>query len=270
MEGIHITLKAEEVVQVFGVPITNTMLMSWFVAVALIVVGMYVGRHLTKIPRKLQTTVETCFGYGLDYMEQVLESRRLALHFFPLVATVFMCLLLGTWLGMLPGVGSVYVNVSTVMAESVVPVITPASDDSSAVVAHTTPRVTLLQPTMVDPHIFFAIGLVSLVFTLASGIFFAGFCKFFARFLYLRCWAGYVHDLLTCVKEVGRVCVHLYRWCGTLPRSTQVVLVVVLVAPPLLHAQALLLLALAGLLQANLFALLTLFFIKSTVREVPQ
>jgi len=88
-EGIHIALKAEHIAQVWGIPITNTMLMSWLVMVVLVIIAYFVGKNIQKIPSKAQTFFETLFSFLLDYFEEVLESRELAKRFFPLITTFF-------------------------------------------------------------------------------------------------------------------------------------------------------------------------------------
>ena len=48
-EGIHIALKAEQVASLWGLPITNTLLMSWLVMLVLCIGGYFIGKNLQKI-----------------------------------------------------------------------------------------------------------------------------------------------------------------------------------------------------------------------------
>ena len=54
MEGVHISLSAERLGELFGVPITNTLLMSLVVSGLLIALALVVGRSLKFVPGRLQ------------------------------------------------------------------------------------------------------------------------------------------------------------------------------------------------------------------------
>jgi len=101
--GLHIALKAETIFTIGGFPVTNTLLMTWVVMLVLGIIAILVGMSIKKIPSKVQTFFELLFGGILDYMETVLENRSLAIKFFPLIATLFLFILFGNWLGLVPG-----------------------------------------------------------------------------------------------------------------------------------------------------------------------
>jgi len=94
MDEIHIALAAERLTEWFGIPITNTLITSWVVIVMLGAIAFIVGRKAHLIPGKIQTIFETLFGFVIDYMEETLESKRLAQKFFPLIMTLFLFILL--------------------------------------------------------------------------------------------------------------------------------------------------------------------------------
>ena len=88
--GLHIKLAAERLGSVWGIPITNTLLTEWVVIALLIVAGYFIGRRLSLIPNKIQNAFEMLFEFVLQYMEETLGSRKLALRFFPLIVTLFL------------------------------------------------------------------------------------------------------------------------------------------------------------------------------------
>src|SRR5271155_5652923 len=67
--GLHISLAAERLFTLFGVPITNTLLAQWMVIAVLIVVALVVGRNPSLIPGKVQNFFELIFEFILNYME---------------------------------------------------------------------------------------------------------------------------------------------------------------------------------------------------------
>ena len=84
-EGISVVLKAEQLGSVFGFPITNSLLMAWFVMVVLILCTYFFKKTLSLIPGKLQAGVEWVFEGVLAYIADILGSEALALKFFPTV-----------------------------------------------------------------------------------------------------------------------------------------------------------------------------------------
>ena len=107
MDSIHISLQAEQLGQILGLPITNSLVLAFVTAFLLIGGGFLVIASLKLIPGKIQNGGEILIEGILDFMTQVLNDRPLALKFFPLVATVFLFILVSNWVGILPGTGSV-------------------------------------------------------------------------------------------------------------------------------------------------------------------
>jgi hypothetical protein len=77
--GIHVALSAEQIGTIFGIPLTNTLLMSWIVMVLLFIFAIVVRSKLSLIPGKFQTFVELLFGYVYDFIETTLEDSTWAL-----------------------------------------------------------------------------------------------------------------------------------------------------------------------------------------------
>ena len=100
-------LAPEILTEVAGIPITNTLLTSWVVMFILVAIAIVVGRNLKLIPGKLQTLIEEMFGGIIDYMEDTLESRSLAVKFFPLIMTLFLFIFASNVLEFTPGIGSI-------------------------------------------------------------------------------------------------------------------------------------------------------------------
>src|ERR1043165_453109 len=91
--GLHISLAAERLGTFFGLPITNTILTTWVVMLILILSAILLKNKLTLIPGRMQTAIESAFGYVYSYVESTLESEKLAKRYFPLIATIFLFIL---------------------------------------------------------------------------------------------------------------------------------------------------------------------------------
>jgi F-type H+-transporting ATPase subunit a len=98
--------KALEIAAPFGFPITNSMIVTWIVAGALILFAQLATRRLTDVPGGAQNFLEWLLEgiYGL--LESVI-GRHLVERTFWFFATVFLFILAANWFGLLPGVGTI-------------------------------------------------------------------------------------------------------------------------------------------------------------------
>lgn len=89
----------------FGLPITNSMVMSWVISAVIIIgVRLMVGKPQL-IPSAGQAFVENLLGGIRDIMEPIV-GRALIAKVFPLLIGLFTFILIQNWSGMLPGVGA--------------------------------------------------------------------------------------------------------------------------------------------------------------------
>lgn len=97
---------ADELLNVFGLPITNSMLTSWVVSILLIIgIRMLVGRP-KMVPNRGQAVVESMLTFVRDTTLPIVGKKafRLAL---PVILGLFFYILIQNWSGLIPGVGSV-------------------------------------------------------------------------------------------------------------------------------------------------------------------
>ncbi len=266
-EGIHIAFKAEELWRIAGIPVTNTMLMSWFVMIVLIVLAFRVGRSLVKIPGKLQTFFETLFSFLLDYIEDVLGSRALALRYLPLLATLFMFILLGNWFGLLPGIGSIYLDTNAVHAESMVHDAPDHSDPHGEEVAHGSSLVALFHPVSVDLNVTLALAIIAFLAIEISGVLMIGLFKYLGKFFNFHSPIGFFMGIIELISELARLISFSFRLFGNMFAGKTLILVAMFFLPYLMPVPLMLYEVLVGFIQAAIFAMLTLFFIKMAVSE---
>ena len=98
--------KAVEIGRVFGLPITNSMFVSWIVALGLIVFARVATRRMNQVPGGAQNFLEWLVESLYRFLEGLL-GERLTGRTFWYFATVFIFILSANWLGLVPGVGSV-------------------------------------------------------------------------------------------------------------------------------------------------------------------
>ena len=97
----HIVIPGDPLWEVGPLTITSTLMASWFTMLVLIVLALVLTRGLTMIPSGKQNFVEASVGFLLDQMEEI-AGREHGRRFFMVIATFFLFILMGNWLGLLP------------------------------------------------------------------------------------------------------------------------------------------------------------------------
>ena len=98
--------KATEIARPLGFPITNSMLVSWIVAVGLIVFAQVATRHMKPVPQGAQNFWEWLVEGLYTFLEGIIGSHLVERTFW-FFATVFIFILSANWLGLIPGVGTI-------------------------------------------------------------------------------------------------------------------------------------------------------------------
>ena len=98
--------KAVEIARPFGFPITNSMVVSWIVAVGLIVFAQRSTRRMSQVPGGAQNLFEWLIE-GLYGLLESIIGRHLVERTFWFFATIFIFILASNWVGLIPGVGTI-------------------------------------------------------------------------------------------------------------------------------------------------------------------
>lgn len=108
---MHISIGAENLFNIGGFWITNTMLTSWVVVIFLVIVSIVIGRGMRKNPNgRLSLAVEGILSGFIDFMSSFAGDKKTARKFMPIVATLFFYVLTSNWAGTLPGVETIGIN----------------------------------------------------------------------------------------------------------------------------------------------------------------
>jgi len=97
---------AIEITRFLGLPITNSMLVTWIVAVGLIGSAQLATRKMELVPTGLQNFWEWIVERLHGFLEQII-GQRLVEKTFWLFATIFIFILAANWAGLVPGVGTI-------------------------------------------------------------------------------------------------------------------------------------------------------------------
>lgn len=263
----EIALPAEPIFAIGGFAITNTLLATWLSMLVLVVGSLLVTRKLKMIPTGVQNLVEWGLEVLLNLVESVGGSR--GRQFFPLVATIFIFLLVSNWMGILPGFASVGL-------------IHEAHDGGHEIhqVSILGFHINLLQAETVGEHetgwtvfSFFrsaatdlntclALALISVVMTQVVG-FRAQGLRYFSKFVNFRGPMGPIDmivGLLETVSELAKIVSFSFRLFGNIFAGEVLLAVMAFIIPYLISVPFMGLEIFVGFMQAFVFAFLTLIF----------
>lgn len=250
-EGLSIHLSPDAVTTVFGIPLTNTLLTVWLTMTTLIVTAFLVRRKIQLVPGKLQNLSEMLVMGVFDYMADVLESKSLARRFFPLVMTIFIFILAMNWMGLMPFVDAVGIHREVESHGEVVSKMVP-----------------FFHPPATDLNITIAFALVAFVAIELAGVTLLGFFKYAGKFINFRSPLQFVIGIIELLSEMARLISFSFRLFGNIFAGKTLLLVVMFLTTPYILPVPLLAYELfVGFIQAFIFAILTLFFIKLAIEE---
>ncbi len=101
-----LTQAAPEIARFFGVPITNSMVVTWITALSLIVLANIATRDMKAVPGGTQNFCEWLIEGLYSFLEGVI-GRHLIERTFWFFASIFIFILAANWAGLIPGVGTV-------------------------------------------------------------------------------------------------------------------------------------------------------------------
>jgi len=101
-----LSAKAVEIARLFNFRITNSMVVSWIVALGLIVFAQVATRDMKQVPGGAQNFLEWLVEGLYKFMVGII-GPHLTERTFWYFATIFIFILSSNWIGLIPGVGSI-------------------------------------------------------------------------------------------------------------------------------------------------------------------
>ena len=224
-------------------PVTNTLITTWLVIGLLIILGIVVRKKIALVPGKLQNALEMLIEYFFGLVEETLDSRRLAKRYFPLIATIFIFILAGNLFDFLPLFGTIGIY-------------------------HNEEFIPLLHPVNADLNSTLALAIISFFVIELSGIFTLGFLKYGSKFVNFKGGAmGFMIGLIEIIGNLARLISLSFRLFGAIFAGEVLLLVIGAFVPLFLPVPLMAFEIFIGILQAGIFAVLTLAFIKLAIAE---
>lgn len=227
---------AEPIIHIGSFPVTNTLLNTVFVDALLVGGALYISKTISKIPHVFQNVVEIIIETFYNLTESVSPKRVNAI--FPYLMTFFLFILISNWSGLLPGAGSIGFFEEKSGEKHFVPLIRSATTDIN---------VTL------------ALALVSVIATHIMSITYTGFKDYITRFISLNPILLAI-GALELVSEVTKIISLSFRLFGNVYAGEVVLTTVSGIFAFLFPLPFMLLEVVVGIVQALVFAMLTMAF----------
>jgi len=242
---VTISLVPETIMTIGGFPITNSFLMTIIVSSVIIIGSLIFYKKKDAVPRGFQNFAESILEALLDLVDGVTGNRVQTRKFFPIVATIFIFVILSNWIGLLPGMGTIGFNQVHHGEEVFVSLIRSPSAD-----LNTTAALAIIAVIAAQVMGITAIGIKK----------YAG--KFFVSPFKKPYFIGMFVGVLEIISEFAKIISFSFRLFGNVFAGEVLLLVMLALIPLFVPLPFLFLEVFVGFIQALVFAMLTLVFFK--------
>lgn len=243
---MEISLAAEKIGSILGLPITNSMLMTYLAGIVLLIIAYFSTRKLALIPKGFQNFMETIIEFLFNTANDVIGDREQTKKYFPLLATIFLFILFNNWLGLLPGIGTIGFHELHQGKEVFVP---------------------LLRSGNADLNMTFALAIVAVFAVQIFGIVAIGFAKNTKKYLNFKGPIDFFVGILELISEISRMISFAFRLFGNIFAGEVLLTVIALIVPYIAPLPFFGLELFVGAIQALVFTMLTLVFIKMAITD---
>jgi F-type H+-transporting ATPase subunit a len=225
----EISLKAEHLFNVLGIPMTNGLLLTLVVSAVLIIFSLIFRSQIKMIPGKLQSVVEMGMEALLNLMNSTLGSMEAAEKYFPLIATIFLFIWLSNFLGIFPGVGSLRFG-----------------------------ETPLFRSPAADLNFTLAFAVISVIVTNIIGMASVGVFKHLSKYINFKGPIDFFIGILEMVSEFAKIISLSFRLFGNVFAGEVLMIIISYLAAYIIPLPFLFLEIFVGLIQAFIFATITL------------
>ena len=228
-----ISLKAQEIFNIGGFGVTNSLFLTFIVSLTLIFFAVISYKKINIIPGVFQGAIEMGTEWLLDLMGSILGSSKKAEQYFPLIATIFIFIMVSNLSGIFPGVGSF-------------------------VIKNGGENVSLFRSPAADLNFTLAFAVISVIVTNIIGMMAVGVLPHISKFLNFKNPINFFIGILELVSEVAKIISLSFRLFGNVFAGEVLLTIVAFLAPYFIPLPFLFLEIFVGLIQAFVFAMLTL------------
>ncbi len=233
---LNISLAPEILFNFSGFPITNTLLWSFILSLSLMAVFVLTARNLKMIPGKFQSFIEMLIESSYEFVESIIGPGKKARRVFPLVFTMFIFTLVANLAVYIPG-------------------------QAAVTVYNGNEFVSVFRAVMADYSMVLVMTLISVIVTQIVAIVTAGPWKYLGKFINFKSPLKFFLGIMELIGEVAKIVSLSFRLFGNVFAGEVLGAVMLFLAPFFIPLPFLFLGLLTAVVQAFVFAVLTLVFI---------
>lgn len=243
---LTISFQPEYVLSIGDFRVSNSLLTTVLVTLVLTLVAIYFYVFRTR-ENLIIKSIKAIIYELLKLIDQVTGDRKLSTQVLPLIATFFIFIFTANLFALVPGfLGSFFVK----SGSSVKPLLRSPNSD--------------LNTTL-------ALALIAVLAIQAFSLKILGLKGFVARFINFRSFAGLVTGFFEMISEGIKVLSFSFRLFGNIFAGEVLLIIIAFLVPYIIPLPFMFLEIFVGIIQAFIFAMLTLTFIKtSTIKHTSQ
>jgi F-type H+-transporting ATPase subunit a len=233
---LEISLSPEALFHVGSFPVTNSFLLMVAVTLFIIICVIILNRKIRMIPKGFQNLVEMMFEGALDFVDTIMLDKAKTRKVFPFVFSLFIFILIANLVNFIPGQ-----SISVYNGEKFVP---------------------LLRGVMADYGMVFVLTIISFITVQVVGVMMCGPFGYLGKFLNFKSPMTFFVGILETVGEFAKILSLSFRLFGNIFAGEVLMSVFLFLFPFLLPLPFMFLELITAVIQAFVFSVLTLVFIK--------
>lgn len=248
-EFIPPTLASETIFKIGSFEVRNTIITAVMTLMVFLIIGLFLKRKkYALVPSGVQNVMEVVVEGLFGFFNSVVGDENKTKKFFPLVATIFLYVLVSNWMGLLPGFGSIGLWEHHEGHLILVP---------------------LFRSTFADVNMTFALSLIAVTSIQIFGFAMLGFKGYGGKFIVnpLKNPVGCFVGILEMFSELSKMISFSFRLFGNVFAGEILLLVIAFLVPFIAPLPFYGLEIFVGFIQALVFSFLTLVFLMIATAE---
>ncbi|MCR4263180.1 MAG: F0F1 ATP synthase subunit A [Candidatus Roizmanbacteria bacterium] len=258
---IHISLSGEVLFYVGALPITNTLLTTWLVMLFLGIGSLIVSQNLRYVPGRGQVAIESVVE-GLHTTFKSILGEKVT-QFFPLLATLFLFIIISNWSGLLPGVGTIGIKELTATSSLHSTETISQTEQADAQTEHGVRPfdIPLFRAPTADLNTTLALSIIAMVMLQYWGMAALGSLTYLTKFISFKDPMSFFVGILEFISEVGKVISFAFRLFGNIFAGEVLLVIVGSLVPIIAPLPFIGLEIFVGFIQALVFSMLLAVFL---------
>lgn len=233
---LDISLSPDILFYIRSFPVSNTFFWSVVVSLFIILVFVLVGQRMKRVPSGLQNIIEILLEGSYSFVESVIGPGKKAKRIFPLVATMFIFIVISNLAVYIPGQAAFSID----------------RDGGS---------LSIFRAVMSDYGLVLVMTLITVITVQIVAIAVSGPFKYIGKFFNFRSPLKFFLGIMDLIGELAKIVSLSFRLFGNIFAGEVLGMVMLFLAPFFIPLPFMFLGLLTAIVQAFVFAVLTLVFV---------